>query len=452
MSSLVELQDKLEQFRSASLGLQLGPLLTEQDLARFGIEYQTETIDRLEQSVEQNRKLFFTGHTGCGKSTLLAELEVRLNQKIDRPQYFVVRFSISDTIEIYAVDHINILFSIAVQMLDAVERSDECSLPSGISKELYRWFSKHTKTEVSTRESEIEASGEAKAKGGIPVIWEFLAAIKSKLKLSSVVRHEISTEFDKKPGDLIAKVDEISAEIEAATGKQVLVIIDDLDKLPLSLMETIFKNNIKPLLAPVCTIIYTLPIAVLSDIAIKSTIRQGVNRIYTMPATNFFTKKTVRKPDRVAIPEMLSMMEKAIEQRLPDNLLATGIKQEIVLKSGGLLREMFRIADLCCDECISQLRQQIRKSQFDRPIVTIDRPILDRVLNDLEIDFSGVLGRNDYVLLTSIHEKFWPEDAEDQRFRDLLNGLYIIDYLDDAEQWYDLNPIVTDLLRRRGDI
>jgi energy-coupling factor transporter ATP-binding protein EcfA2 len=450
MPSLVELQDKLEQFRSASLGLQLGPLLTEQDLARFGIEYQTETIDRLEQSVEQNRKLFFTGHTGCGKSTLLAELEVRLNQKIDRPQYFVVRFSISDTIEIYAVDHINILFSIAVQMLDAVEHSN-FSLPPGIRQELYRWFSKHTKTEVSARESEIEASAEAKVKGGIPVIWEFLAAIKSKLKLSSVVRHEISTEFDRKIDDLIAKVDEISAEIEAATGKQVLVIIDDLDKLPLSLMETIFKNNIKPLLAPVCTIIYTLPIAILRDVAIKSTIMQAVKRIDTMPATKFFTKETVRKPDRVAIPEMLSMMEKAIEQRLPDDLLATGVKQQIVLKSGGLLREMFRIADLCCDLCISQLRQQIRKSQFDRPIVTIDGAVLDRVLNDLELDFSGVLGRKDYALLKSIYEQFEPEDSENQRFQELLNGLYIVEYRN-ALQWYDLNPIVTDLLRRRGDI
>ncbi len=449
MPSLVELQNKLEQFRSASLGLQLGPLLTEQDLARFGIEYQTETIDRLEQSVKQNRKLFFTGHTGCGKSTLLAELEVRLNQKAD-PQYFVVRFSISDTIEIYAVDHINILFSIAVQMLDAVKNS-EFTLPAGIRDRLYNWLGKHTKTEVSARESEIEASGEAKVKGGIPVIWEFLAAIKSKLKFSSVVRHEISTEFDRKIDDLIAKVDEISAEIEATAGKQVLVIIDDLDKLPLSLMETIFKNNIKPLLAPVCTIIYTLPIAILRDVAVKSTIVQSVKRIETMPATKFFTKETVRKPDRVAIPEMLSMMEKAIEQRLPDDLMAAGIKQQIVLKSGGLLREMFRITDFCCDECIKQLEQQIQKAQFDRPTVTIDRAVLDRVLNDLELDYSGALGRKDYVLLKSIYEQFEPEDAENQRFQELLNALYIVEYRN-ALQWYDLNPIVTDLLRRRGDI
>jgi energy-coupling factor transporter ATP-binding protein EcfA2 len=451
MPSLVELQDKLEQFRSASLGLQLGPLLTEQDLARFGIEYQTETIDRLEQSLKQNRKLFFTGHTGCGKSTLLAELEVRLNQKTD-PQYFVVRFSISDTIEIYAVDHINILFSIAVQMLDAVEHSkDKFRLPSGIRDRLNNWLSKHTKTEVNARESEIEASGEAKVKGGIPVIWDFLAAIKSKLKFSSVVRHEISTEFERKIDDLITKVDEISAEIEAATGKQVLVIIDDLDKLPLSLMETIFKNNIKPLLAPVCTIIYTLPIAILRDVAVKSTITQSVKRINVMPATKFFTKETVRKPDRIAIPEMLAIMEKAIEQRLPDDLLAPGIKQQIVLKSGGLLREMFRITDFCCDECIKQLEQQIQKSQFDLPIVTIDRSILDRVLNDLELDYSEALGRKDYVLLKSIYEQFEPEDAENQRFQELLNALYILEYRN-ALQWYDLNPILMDLLRRRGDI
>jgi nucleoside-triphosphatase THEP1 len=450
MPNLSELQQRLEDFRETSQNLKIRPLLTESYLARFGIEYQPEILDRLEQSIEQDSKIFFTGHTGCGKSTLLAKLELNLN-KIDPPRYFVVRFSIADTLEIFAVNHVNILFSIAIQMLDAVERCQEFILPSGMREELERWLTKHTKIEIKSRKSDGEIETEGKVKVGIPLLSELLVAIKSSLKLSSEVREEITTVFTSKIGDLIDRVDEITTAIEVATARQVLVIIDDLDKLPLELTETIFQNNIKSLVKPECKILYTLPIAVLRDVAIVTIIQQEVNRIETMPATKFFTKETVRKVDRVPIPEMVSMMEKALEQRLPDRLVSSDIKEQIVLKSGGLFREMFRIADGCCNLCISQLRKQIQGSLFAEPIVTIDASILETALNEIELDFSRLLGRKDYSMLKFIYDNFETEDAEDSRFQELLHGLYIVEYRNNL-QWYDLNPIITDLLKRRGDI
>ena len=102
----------------AGKNLQLDPLVTQQDLARLGVAYQTGLSDELEQAIEdslpQNNKLIFTGHTGCGKSTLLADLKFRM---IATGRYFVVMFSIADTIERAAVDHVNILFSMALQLL-----------------------------------------------------------------------------------------------------------------------------------------------------------------------------------------------------------------------------------------------------------------------------------------------------------------------------------------------
>lgn len=112
-------------------------------------------MDELEQAIEdctsQDNKLIFTGHRGCGKSTLLAELGFRLTET-DR--YFVVRFSIADTIEASAVDHVNILFSMATELLDAAERRG-VPLEPGLKLELYRWLGKHTKTEVKAVEAAI---------------------------------------------------------------------------------------------------------------------------------------------------------------------------------------------------------------------------------------------------------------------------------------------------------
>jgi len=181
------LQSLLEDFRTAGQNLQLEPLVTRKALAQFGVEYQTELIDQLEQAIEdcagQDNKLIFTGHRGCGKSTLLAELGFRLTET---ERYFVVMFSIADTIEESAVDHVNILFSMAVQLLDAAERR-QVKLQPGLKQDLYRWLAKHTKTEVKAVDAAIETSGEASLKGGLPAILEFLVKVKSILKVNSIV-------------------------------------------------------------------------------------------------------------------------------------------------------------------------------------------------------------------------------------------------------------------------
>ncbi|MEB3336771.1 MAG: hypothetical protein VKJ46_04860, partial [Leptolyngbyaceae bacterium] len=224
MSDRETLQCQLDDFRAAGQNLQLEPLVTQKALAQFGVEYQTELVDELEQAVEdcngQDNKLIFTGHRGCGKSTLLAELGFRLTET---ERYFVVMFSIADTIENSAVDHVNILFSIAVQLLELSERR-AVKLKPGLKKELYGWLGKHTKTESKEVEAAIETSAEASVEGGLPGILKFLAQIKSLLKINSVIRNEITTEFARKISDLVARINEIQTYIETATGQTVLVI------------------------------------------------------------------------------------------------------------------------------------------------------------------------------------------------------------------------------------
>jgi nucleoside-triphosphatase THEP1 len=443
------LNRQLEAFRAASQNLQLQPLVTRKDLARFGVEYQTNLVDALEQAIEdsigQDNKIIFTGHRGCGKSTLLAEVGFRLTET---QRYFVVMFSISDTIETSAVDHVNILFSMAVQLLDAAERR-EVKLKPGLKQDLYRWLGKHTRIESKAVEAAIETTGEASVKGGIPVILEFLAKIKSTLKVNSVVRDEITQEFARKISDLIAQINTIQAYIQTATGQTVLVIIDDLDKLDLSVTETIFSKNIKTLLDPTPHIIYTIPISMLRETAIKSVVTANVNKVETMPVAKFFSKATVHQPDRAPDGDLMAVFKDILAKRLPPELVDPALPDQMILKSGGVLRELIRIADLCCDRALQKIRRQLRQNQFTQPPVVIDQAILDTVLTDLEISYAEQLGQSDFDLLLSIHREFKPKDIENQRFLDLLHGLFVLEYRNRVH-WYGLNPIVQDLLVQEG--
>ncbi len=449
MSNLEALQARLEIFREAGRNLRLDPLVTQQDLARLGVAYQTELIDELEQAIEDNpapdNKLIFTGHTGCGKSTLLADLKFRL---IRTDRYFVVMFSIADTIERAAVDHVNILFSMALQLLEEAEQQP-IQLQPGIKKDLYRWLGKHTETESQAVEAVIEVNAEAGTKGGIPVLMEFLANIKSKLKVNSETRRQISIEFASKISELVAKINELQSYIESGSGKQVLVIIDDLDKLDLGVAEIIFSKNIQSLLDPNLRIIYTLPIATLREVSITASIDTYIKKIYMMPVTKFFSKADVRKPDRLPDRDCLNVFLEILERRLPLNSIDPDTEQQIILLSGGVLRELIRIVDRCCDRVKLELRGQIRQQQWDAPEVKIDRRILDTVITDLRLERAEVLGQIDFTMLLAIYNDFQPQDTENQRFLDLLHGLYILEYRN-SKLWYDLNPIVRDLLLVEG--
>ncbi len=451
MSNLAALQTRLEIFREAGQNLRLVPLLTQEDLARLGVAYQTELIDELQQAIEYSsapdNKLIFTGHTGCGKSTLLSELGFRLTNS---GRYFVVRYSISNTIERSAVDHVNILFSMALQLVEEAEKRS-IRLQPGIKQEFYHWLGKHTQTESQAVEKEIELNAEATVKGGIPLLLEFIAKVKSKLKISSVIRQEISVEFARRTADLVIQIDRLQSYIESATGRKILVIIDDLDKLDLSVTETIFSKNIQSLIDPSLAIIYTLPISTLREVSVKSSINSYINQIHTMRVTKFFSKADVRNPSRIPDSDCINLFDKILDLRLPPSSIDPTVKQEMILLSGGVLRELIRIADRCSTKVMLELRRQIKQQQFNLPEVKIDRAIFDEVITDLRIERAEVLGQIDFEMLKSIYQEFEPQDAENQRFLDLLHGLYILEYRN-AELWYDLNPIVRDLLVQKGKI
>jgi hypothetical protein len=153
--------NRLESFRTAFQNLQLLPLTTADQLNKFHVEYGTEILEELDHLVEDcspdNNKIIFTGHLGSGKSTLLGQFCQNTQNR-----YFVVFFSISDVIEMSDVNHVNILFAMAVKLMEAAEES-HIRIGDKTKDAFYQWFSKHTRTEGSSVDSsiELETSGEA---------------------------------------------------------------------------------------------------------------------------------------------------------------------------------------------------------------------------------------------------------------------------------------------------
>lgn len=423
-------EELLKSFQEAYRNLELLPLQEQKDLDKFRVDYGDEVIEELEQLVEDSPngdgKIIFTGHRGCGKSTLLAEFSRRL-----RDRYFVVLFSISDTIEMSDVNHVNILFAIALNLMYEAE-ARRVEIPQSTKDTLYKWFATRTKTEEVNIEAETSIG------------FNLLKLLSNKLKADAAVRYEIKQEFERKISELVEQINIIASVIKLSLRKEILVIIDDLDKLDLERVNDIYKDNIKALCLPNFRIIYTIPIAVLRDKFLRPLIETETNdQVVVMPVLKLFEQGQSRQIDAKPRAQARDVLCHILQKRISSNLLEEKIAEKIVFNSGGVLRELVRIANECCRICLRLIRRKPGQA------IVIDEQILDTAVNNIRNDFAVPLGKIDYAILQTTYENFMPDDPRDPEFLDLFHGLYILEYRN-RKNWYDVHPIVVDLLREHG--
>jgi energy-coupling factor transporter ATP-binding protein EcfA2 len=425
-------EDLLASFRQAYKNLEILPLLESKELDNFRVDYGLDALEKLEQMVEDSpsgdSKIIFAGHRGCGKSTLLAEFSRNMSDR-----YFVVFFSISDLIEMSDVNHINILFAIAVRMMQEAE-AQQIKIKQSLKTAFYQWFA--TRTRINIEELGAEVS----------VGFSLLAMITGKLKAEAKTRDEIKQEFSRNLSELVGKINEIAAVVQSASGLEILIIIDDLDKLDLPVAKEVYHHNIKALFQPNFRIILTVPIAALREVSLAASMEtESNNQIVHMPVSKLFRKGERRQPQAQPQSEPMAILSKVLARRIPAELIEPDAIAQIILYSGGVLREVIRIANECCRVCLRLVRRDPKNLD-----IKINDVILSEVIINLRIDFDSRIGNADYETMRDTYRDFKPKDRAGQRFLDLLHGLYILEYRN-AELWYDIHPIVTKLIAPDGE-
>jgi energy-coupling factor transporter ATP-binding protein EcfA2 len=420
----------LNEFKQAYQNLGLLPLLTE-DQQKFLVIYNENLIEDLKLKLDLqlgNAKIIFCGHRGCGKSTLLSGLGNELTEK-----YFVVFFSIAESVEMSDINHVNILFNIGVNLLFQAEEKG-VKFSQKTKENLYKWLAQKTKIE------EYKASAE----GGVGL--NFFTSIMAKLKVDAIIRQEIKQEYERKISELVARINEIAALITKDTKKEVLVIIDDLDKLDLARVDDIYRDNIKALFSPSFSIIYTIPIAVMRDKVLRPILETESNNdnIIVMPVVKLFNKGESRQADSKPRSEAMDILRQIIYKRVAPGLIDSDTIDQLIIYSGGVLRELIRLANNCCFIAIRLLSRKDAPAKF-----TINQEILEEAANKLRNDFALPLGKKDYEILQKVYDNFKPDDPKQDEFLDLLHQLSVLEYRN-RENWYDIHPLVVNLLENEG--
>ncbi|MGK7940456.1 MAG: P-loop NTPase fold protein [Crocosphaera sp.] len=425
----------IDKFQQAFRNFQLQPLVTPEEIEKFRVEYNEDLLDELQQAIldcnDYCNQLIFAGHRGCGKSTLLKEFSGSIEEA-----FFTVFFSISDLIEMSDINHINILFAIAVQIMAKAD-ADQIDIEERKKEKFFNWFKEKTQFE------EYKIGFEAEA--GV----DLFGFITSKLKTDASMREEITTKFSRNPRELIDTLNLIATEIKLACKKEIVVIIDDIDKLDLSKIEEIFHKNVKALLEPKFIVIYTIPIATIRDGVLKKHIEdQTSNRIVVMPVLKLYRKGDSHQPNPPFVTTTMDTLQKILRRRIDDDLLTEDVANKICLASGGVIRELIRIAQECCRLMLLDLRRKQRKKESIEG-VKIDLEIVYQALATLRNDMAITLSKTDREILKQTYNNYRPDDPKQQDFLDLLHNIYAIEYRN-TQTWYDLHPLMIVQLKQEG--
>ncbi|MEO0350482.1 MAG: ATP-binding protein [Cyanobacteria bacterium P01_A01_bin.15] len=418
----------LGKFQQAYKDLDLFPLIEPEQIEEFRVDYGRSVRVRLQHEIEaaaSSEKIVFAGHRGCGKSTLLKQLSVEM-----QPNHAVIFFSISDQIEMSAVTHTNILYAIAIRLLSYASKQ-QILIASDIQETLLGWN--------DTVRKQITSDS---TKGSVGIGGKWFETVSLMLQQEKSFREDVEKTFSKKIADLVRKCDRIAASIQLTKKQPVLVIIDDLDKLDLSKVPSIFRDNVKSLFSPGFRILFTIPIAAAQETEIVGALNSvGIVRPRLFPVAKFFSKADRHNPEAQPDAKQMKTFTDLLDRRIPAELIAPETAQQIVLKSGGVVREVVRLARECCLECMVQL-----DSDTD---VIINDEILTTALDTLRTDFERQIGSVLYELLTIIYATANPPDTGSPDFVKLLHGLMVLEYKN-SSLWFDVHPIVMDLMQQKG--
>jgi len=133
--------------------------------------------------------------------------------------------------------------------------------------------------------------------------------------------------------------------------QQILIIIDDLDKLSTEFAETTFFKNANLLIPLKAKIIYTFPL----DTYYRDTFMPTRDRyeFRFIPVINLYSKAGEY------LDNSKEMLEKLILRRIADNLVTPEAMKYLIDMSGGLLRDLIKYMQDACKLAIVEKKDKI---------------------------------------------------------------------------------------------
>lgn len=388
----------------------------------------------------------FTGHIGCGKSTELS----RLQRDLEALGYQVVYFESTDDLDMGDVDISDILLAIAKQVSKSLEDAKLRLAPSRFQA-LLKSTADLLNAEVTGLKLKGPEIGGLKVGGDLGFSAENgtyslslgIGEITTKAKDSKDVRSLLRQHLEPRIKTIL---DIINGELIDTANRQLLdqgkaglvVIVDNLDRIDNKPRvqdrrqpEYLFVDRGDQLKQLRCHVIYTIPL-VLSFSNEKESL---TNRFGASPQVLPMVRTQNRdgspcEPGLEALRQMI--LARAFPELPADQRLAqigqvfdtVETLDRLCCASGGHVRNLLVLVNNC-----------LRKA--DPPLT---QALLDQVISLRLGELTKAIEVEEWALLREVYRtKAVRGEGE---YQALLRSLFVFEYRDEGQTWFDLNPVL----------
>jgi len=350
---------------------------------------------------ERFKKMLVIGHRGCGKSTILNKVAEDLKDK-----YHIVSFSVAYTINMVDVETVDILLAIYLQVLESVKEEN-------IFKALLNKFDEFAK--IFKQEIKVEETGVS-----------LLGIISFKFRVEPESRAAVRQGLFYQIRELQKNISEACGQISKEKKKDMLIIIDDLDKLDTKWAEHIFFENSLILTVPEAKIIYAFPLDTYYHPDYRKISNQYESQLIPV-VTLYDNEGNYLESSRQSFTELI--LKRIVKQEL----IKEDAMKYVIDMSGGLLRDLVKFMQ---DACKTALMEKVS---------VIDKGIAEDAVNEQINDYYRVFDESKYaekVRLIAQNKK----KVDNETLVYLLRYLFVLEYQYKKKLWYDVHPCLKKAL------
>jgi len=404
------------------------PLINE-ELRDFYVQREDSPVDSLVNLLaleDAAAKFLLAGHRGGGKTTELRRLEQKCGA-----QYTVVWVDTDTALDKFNIGYAEVVVLIGITIVKRLEKLG-WKLPRKLEQDLLGSLAWVTYQDKVTGGGQLE----------LPKLLKDLGML---LKVGFLQETTRTREVRPALSEIINKVNGIIAAAEADKPK-LLVIVDGLDRKEYGIALEMFSSSLLTDLN--CHIVYAIPIALRYSPALPQPM-ESFEKCLDLANIPVFKCDAntcpTAEPNRVGRHILATVVEKRLA-KLGDaykNLFQPDALELLCEKSGGVLRDLVRLARTACEVALRKKTNRVNLPIAQEAIREDRRTysIEDYHFSELDtVHRTGALTSNSFD--SPRHGKIVICD-------ELLHYKLILGYQDpERGGWFDINPILLDDLER----
>lgn len=403
--------------------------LVDQALQDFYVQRENSPVEKIARLLaleDESAKYLLSGHRGGGKTTELRRLEKRCKN-----DYTVVWVDTDTNLDKFNIGYAEVVVLIGMTIVQQLEATG-WKMPAQLSEDLLNSLMPITYQNRDFEEGAV----------GLPKLFTDLGLL---LRVGFQQETKATREVRPALSEIIDRVNDIIAAAEDANFS-LLVIVDGLDRKEYGTALEMFSSAL--LTALRCHIVYVVPIALRYSPAFRQPM-QGFSHCLDLDNVPVFKCSDQKLPTTDPDLQGRKILRNVINKRLNtldesyQNLIEEDALELLCEKSGGVIRDLVRLAKNACLAALDQKATGITKAIAETAVKEERRT---HSIDDYQFPELDVVNRTG-MTTSNVFDSL--KQGKVVICEELLHHKLILGYEDLVQgRWFDINPILADDLAR----